>query len=185
MLIDPGQANRTGRDHNGRIGRRCANGIAASAMTHRTVSQVLASPGPGPRVGALARKFAAIGAATDVPFAVILASGAVLRSGKADPSFTLRFHSARAERRVLAIGYVGLLEAYFDGSVEIDGDLAAPFRAGFAGGLDVAVNPLIALRNRATSGACRMRRSRRPRPTRASTTASARISTVPGSTCRR
>ena len=117
-------------------------------MSNHAVSQVLESPGPGPRAGALARKFAAIGAATDIPFAVVLANGAVLRNGKADPAFTLTFRTPRAQRRLLLFGYVGLLESYFDGSLDVDGDLALAFRAGIDSGHDRIRNPLVALRNR-------------------------------------
>jgi cyclopropane-fatty-acyl-phospholipid synthase len=148
MLIDPGQAGNAETDHNQNIGRRCADGIALSAMSNHTVSQVLASPGLGPRAGVLARKFAAIGAATDVPFAVILADGTALRNGRADPAFTITFRTPRAQRRLLLFGYVGLLESYFDGSLDIDGDLALAFRAGLDSGQDRVRNPLVALRNR-------------------------------------
>jgi cyclopropane-fatty-acyl-phospholipid synthase len=96
----------------------------------------------------LKRMLERIVAGTEVSFRAVLAGGGSIEHGTARPAFTIRFRTARAERRVLAMGYVSLLESYFDGEVDIDGDLAAAFRAGFDSGLDVAVNPWVALRNR-------------------------------------
>ena len=59
----------------------------------------------------------------------------------------MRFRSAQAQRRVALFGYVGLLEAYFDGDLDIDGDLALAFRAGFDSGYDLVRNPLVVVRN--------------------------------------
>ena len=98
--------------------------------------------------GALARKFAAIGAQTGIPFRVVLADGAVFRNGDADPAFTITLRTPKAQRRLLLSGYVGLLESYFDGSLDVDGDLALAFRAGIDSGYDRVRNPLAALRNR-------------------------------------
>jgi cyclopropane-fatty-acyl-phospholipid synthase len=97
--------------------------------------------------GAFARKIGAIGAATDIPFAVVLANGAVLRNGEASPAFTITFRTPGAQRRFLLFGYVGLLESYFDGSLDVDGELALAFRAGIDSGHDRVKNPLVALRN--------------------------------------
>jgi cyclopropane-fatty-acyl-phospholipid synthase len=106
---------------------------------------------PGPPIGtpaAVARKFAAIGAATDIPFRVVLASGAVMANRDAPPAFTITFHTRRAERRLALFGYIGLLEAFFDGDVDVDGDLPLAFRAGFDSGYDRVRNPLVWVRNR-------------------------------------
>jgi len=136
--------------HNQGGGGWCANGIAASFMSNHdhTVSQKPGSAHPETRAGAFARKIAAIGAGTDIPFAVVLANGAVLRNGNASPAFTITFRTPGAQRRLLAFGYVGLLEAYFDGGVDVDGDLALAFRAGIDSGFDRISNPFVALRNR-------------------------------------
>jgi len=83
-----------------------------------------------------------------VSMRVVFSDASVLDSGAPPPAFTIVFRTAAAQRRVLALGYVGVLESYFDGEVDIDGDLAAAFRAGLANGLDIATNPLVALRNR-------------------------------------
>ena len=117
-------------------------------MNDNAVSPVLPDSRAGFRAGALARTFAAIGARTDIPFAVVLADGVTLRHGNADPAFTLRFMTPGAQRRVLMFGYVGLLESYFDGHLDVDGDLALAFRAGIDSGQDRVGNTLVALRNR-------------------------------------
>jgi cyclopropane-fatty-acyl-phospholipid synthase len=94
------------------------------------------------------RRLAAFTAGTAVPFRIVLADGAVIESPEANPAFTLTFRSRKAQRRAVAFGYVGVLEAYFDGSVDIDGDLALAFRAGFDSGYDLVPNRLLGLRNR-------------------------------------
>jgi cyclopropane-fatty-acyl-phospholipid synthase len=102
---------------------------------------------PASPSNAVARRLAAVAAATDIPFRVILSNGAMVQAREEAPAFTLTFRTRAAERRVVAFGHVGLLEAYFDGSVDIDGDLALAFRAGFDSGFDRVKMPLVWLRN--------------------------------------
>jgi cyclopropane-fatty-acyl-phospholipid synthase len=102
---------------------------------------------PG-RAGALRNALTRIGAGTGIPFMVVFADGSEFRNRDAAPEFTLRFRSPRAERRVAAFGHVGLLEAYFTGDLDVEGDLALPFRAAFDAGFDQQTSPLTALRNR-------------------------------------
>jgi cyclopropane-fatty-acyl-phospholipid synthase len=97
--------------------------------------------------GLVGRMFAAIVAGTGIPFRVVLANGSVIEKGNAAPAFTLVFRTAQAERRAILLGYVGILEAYFDGGIDIEGELAMAFRAGFDSGYDLVRNPLIVLRN--------------------------------------
>jgi cyclopropane-fatty-acyl-phospholipid synthase len=97
---------------------------------------------------ALARRLAAVAAGCEIPFRVIFADGAAIESRGASPAFTVTFRSRGAELRTLAFGYVGLLESYIAGSIEIDGDIALVFRAGFDSGYDRLPNPLLGLRNR-------------------------------------
>jgi cyclopropane-fatty-acyl-phospholipid synthase len=59
----------------------------------------------------------------------------------------LRFASARAQRRVVLFGHIGLLDAYFDGDVEIDGGIARMFALGLDTGFS-RPHPLVRLRNR-------------------------------------
>jgi hypothetical protein len=98
--------------------------------------------------GILAREFRAIAAATDVPFRVVFPDGTVVERASASPTFTLTFRTRGAELRTVAFGYVGLLESYIDGSLDIDGDFALAVRAGTEGSYDSAPNLLLKLRNR-------------------------------------
>ena len=96
---------------------------------------------------ALARKFAELAAATEIPFRIVLSNGAFIQGGEGPPAFTVTFRTRAAERRVVLFGYVGLLESYFDGSTDIDGNLALAFRAGYEGGFDHTQTPLVHLRS--------------------------------------
>jgi cyclopropane-fatty-acyl-phospholipid synthase len=96
----------------------------------------------------VSRVFAAIAPKTAVPFLVVFADGSEHANGSGAPAFTLRFRSRRAELRVARFGHVGLLESYFDGSVDVDGDIALGFRAAFDARFADDVNPLVLLRNR-------------------------------------
>ncbi|MCL4774939.1 MAG: cyclopropane-fatty-acyl-phospholipid synthase family protein [Burkholderiaceae bacterium] len=74
----------------------------------------------------------ALGARPDIPFGVALPDGSRLRSGDGEPRFTLVFRSEAALLGGLARGHIGLLEAFFDGSIDVEGDLHALFAAGLA-----------------------------------------------------
>jgi cyclopropane-fatty-acyl-phospholipid synthase len=114
---------------------------------HNHVIRSPSAVSPASSAGALARRFAAVQAATDIPFRVVLPDGAIVQVRDGVPAFTLTFRTAAAERRVVLFGHVGLLEAYFDGSVDIDGDLGLAFRAGFDSGFDRVKVPLVRLRS--------------------------------------
>ena len=82
-----------------------------------------------------------------IPFAVRYADGSESQVPVADSAFTLVFRKPVAYWRVVAFGHVGLLEAYFDGDIEIEGDLRAVMAAGVRGGFD-RPNRLLTLLNR-------------------------------------
>ena len=108
-------------------------------------SEPAAAPSaPGP----LARRLAGLGGETGIAYRIVLASGRTVAGGGPNPAFTIRFRTPAAERRLLLFGHVGLLESYFDGSVDVDGDLALAFRAAINGDYDRRPNPLVRLRNR-------------------------------------
>jgi cyclopropane-fatty-acyl-phospholipid synthase len=88
-----------------------------------------------------------IGERASVPFAVRFAGGGEYRNRTAAPAFTLVFRRASAYARIAAFGYIGLLESYFDGDVDVEGDLGQALAAGMeadAGGANLAVG----MRNR-------------------------------------
>jgi cyclopropane-fatty-acyl-phospholipid synthase len=88
-----------------------------------------------------------IGARSRVPFVARFAGGGEYRSGAAAPAFTLVFRRAAAYARIAAFGHVGLLESYFDGDVDLEGDLAAALAAGLESGF-AGANWLVGARNR-------------------------------------
>ena len=96
---------------------------------------------------ALARRFGALAAATDIPFRVVMSNGAAIQGRDGPPAFTLTFRTRAAERRAVLFGYIGLLESYFEGAADIDGELALAFRAAYEGGFDQGQTPLIRLRS--------------------------------------
>jgi cyclopropane-fatty-acyl-phospholipid synthase len=104
-----------------------------------------------PPGGVLGRRLAAIGAATDVPFRAVFADGSSYTNAErlnAQPALTVRFKTLAAELAVVCFGHVGLLESYFDGGVDIEGNLALGVRAAMDAGFDRRPNKLLALRNR-------------------------------------
>ena len=85
---------------------------------------------------------------TAIPCRIVLPDGAEFRNGDAAPEFTIRFRTARGLRRLMRYGHVGLLEAYFDGDVDAEGDFPLAFRAALDMGFNRKRNPLVAMRNR-------------------------------------
>ena len=90
----------------------------------------------------------AVGERTSIPFALRHPDGTVTRTRDAVPAFTLVFKKPSVYRRIAAFGHVGLLEAYFDGEVDIEGSLPRALAAGMEGGFDQRSSLLVWLRNR-------------------------------------
>jgi cyclopropane-fatty-acyl-phospholipid synthase len=77
-----------------------------------------------------------LGQRAGAPFALVGPDGAVYRAGSGEPAFTVVLHGEAALLAVLARGHMGLLEAYFDQQLDVEGDLGAAFAAGLASGFD-------------------------------------------------
>ena len=112
------------------------------------------APTPSPREtqgavpsGPIGRLFERMGSATRLPFRVVFADGGEFRQGAADPAFTLRFRTRAAQWRVLRDGHLGLLEGYFDGGLDVEGDLGLALRAGMDAGIDRTPPRIVRLRN--------------------------------------
>ena len=86
------------------------------------------------------------GELSSIPFAVHFAGGGEYRSRDAAPAFTLVFRDSRAYWRIAAFGHVGMIEAYLNGEMDVEGSLAKALAAGMEGGLDTP-RPLVAMRN--------------------------------------
>ncbi|WP_324780751.1 cyclopropane-fatty-acyl-phospholipid synthase family protein [Thiobacillus sedimenti] len=80
-------------------------------------------------------------------FRIVFADGRTCRSREGEPSFTLVFRNRRAEWRTAVFRHVGLLESYFAGDVDIEGNLQLAFRTGMDMGLDGPPAGLLRLRN--------------------------------------
>jgi cyclopropane-fatty-acyl-phospholipid synthase len=88
-----------------------------------------------------------VGDRTATPFAVRFAAGREYRNSPLPPDFTLTFNNRRAEWRAVVFGHLGLLEAYFDGDIDVEGSLPRALAAGMEGGID-RPNALVRLCNR-------------------------------------
>lgn len=70
-------------------------------------------------------------------FAIVLPDGRHLAAGEGAPAFTVRFHTDASLAAILLRGHMGLLEAYFDGEADLDGDLGVALAAGMDAGFDL------------------------------------------------
>ena len=89
-----------------------------------------------------------IGAATPLPFRAVFPNGMEVTGGRGEPEVTVRIKSVRAALRTVLFGHVGFLESYFDGQIDIDGDLRKIMAIGFSSGFDASDGLLVKVRNR-------------------------------------
>jgi cyclopropane-fatty-acyl-phospholipid synthase len=90
-----------------------------------------------------------IAAKTAVAFRVNFADGSSWSSRPGEPVVALTFKTAGAQWRTLAFGHIGFLESFFDGTVDVEGDLPAMFRAASDSRFDEhRGHPLVGIRNR-------------------------------------
>jgi cyclopropane-fatty-acyl-phospholipid synthase len=87
------------------------------------------------------------GERTAVPFAVRFPGGGEYRNRPEAPAFTLVIRSRAALARIATFRHIGLLESYFDGDVDVEGDLRQAMAMGMESGM-ASNNPLVGVRNR-------------------------------------
>ena len=87
----------------------------------------------------------------------MLPGGVSMQAGAGAPRFTLVFRSERALTATLLRGHIGLLEGYFDGNVDLEGDLGEALAAGMRAGFDLQSQLLNDMEN----GVLEWRRSNR------------------------
>lgn len=87
------------------------------------------------------------GERTGTPFSVRFADGREIRLGRGEPAFGFGFRTEAAERRTALYRHIGLLESYFDGELELEGDLRRALAAGMYGDFSKG-NALVSARNR-------------------------------------
>lgn len=88
-----------------------------------------------------------IGARTDVCFRVVYADGSSYQNHPTEPALSIVFRSSRAEWNTALFGHIGLLESYFNQSLDIEGDIAQAFRAAMDSGAASKPNLLVRIRN--------------------------------------
>src|SRR6478735_10524627 len=95
----------------------------------------------------IAQELERIGTLSSEPFEITFADGDTYRSrpGTA-PAFAMRFRNRSVEWGIAAFGHIGMCEAYFDGNLDVEGDLRAAFRAGMNSGYGTQ-NRLVGTRN--------------------------------------
>ena len=94
------------------------------------------------------RVIADVGAATPLPFRAVFPDGTEVVGGEGEPAVTVRLNNGRAAWRTVLFGHVGFLEAYFDGDIDLEGDLRQLVAIGFDSGFDRSAGLLVTLRNR-------------------------------------
>lgn len=83
-----------------------------------------------------------------VPIEVRLHDGSGYRKRGEAPAVRMVFKTAGAELRALAYGHIGIIEAYFDGDIEVEGDLRQALRFGMDSRLGHQPKLPVRLRNR-------------------------------------
>ena len=89
-----------------------------------------------------------ISARSGVACAAILPDGTRYSAGGREPEIVVVFHTDTALVSTFMRGHIGLLEAYFEQSVDLRGSLGRAFAAAMAAGFDLRASPLNALENR-------------------------------------
>jgi len=98
--------------------------------------------------GLVRNRMSALGSGVDTCFRLQFADGSQFQNHTGQPVFTIILRRARAGLRILLFGHIGLLESYFDGDIDVDGDLGAAFKIAFESGYDRQPNLGVRLRNR-------------------------------------
>lgn len=86
-------------------------------------------------------------ARTGVSFAIRLPDDRCYRADSGEPLFTVIFRTDAALLQAFMRGHLGLLEAYFDQSVDVEGDFGAALAAGMLSGLDTQGKALLNVEN--------------------------------------
>lgn len=80
-------------------------------------------------------------------FAIAMPDGSRHRVGEGTPAFTVVFHTEAALFATATRGHIGLMEAYFEREVDVEGDFGAALAAGMAAGFDHRAGALNGIEN--------------------------------------
>ena len=95
----------------------------------------------------LQRVIDTLAARANTAFAVGLPDGTTCRAGVGDARFTIVMRTDAALLAAAMRGHMGLLEAYFDAEVDVEGDLGAAFAAGLLVDIDPKFDMLCRVEN--------------------------------------
>ena len=90
----------------------------------------------------------AFGRRSAIPIEVVFPDGSSYRSRSEPAAVRLLLRDRSVLRRVLLFGHLGLMEAYFDGQLEVEGELRLVFRFAMDAGMARRPKPLVRMRNR-------------------------------------
>ena len=93
-------------------------------------------------------RMSAFGSRVETCFRLQFADGTQYQNRTGTPAFVIVIRRARAGLRIVLLGHIGLMESYFDGDVDVEGDFGAAFRVAFESGFERGPNALIRLLNR-------------------------------------
>jgi len=95
----------------------------------------------------LYRTFDRIGRRTSVGVRAKFVDGTQYQNITGEPAVRMHYKTRAAELATLVSGHVGMMEAYFDQTLDIDGDMNRAFAFGFESGFADVPSPLVWLRN--------------------------------------
>ncbi|HWD35463.1 MAG TPA: hypothetical protein VG840_04835, partial [Casimicrobiaceae bacterium] len=93
--------------------------------THQTGRADVGARAPS---GAIRKLLDTMMEGSSIPCRIVFSNGSESRTGDAAPRFTIVVRRRGGELRLLRYGHVGLLEAYFDGDVDVEGEFPLAFR---------------------------------------------------------
>jgi cyclopropane-fatty-acyl-phospholipid synthase len=97
--------------------------------------------------GLLKKIIERLGSATQLCFRVTYADGSSYQNRDGPPAVHFHFKTAGSQWNTVCFGHIGMLESYFDQTLDVEGDFANAFAIGFDTGFDRAPSPLVWIRN--------------------------------------
>jgi len=97
--------------------------------------------------GLVRDRMSAFGSRVETCFRLQFADGTQYQNRTGTPAFVIVIRRARAGLRIVLFGHIGLMESYFKGDVDVEGDFGAAFRVAFESGFERDPNALIRLLN--------------------------------------
>jgi cyclopropane-fatty-acyl-phospholipid synthase len=97
--------------------------------------------------GLLKKIFVRLGKATRLCIHITFVDGSTYQNHEGEPIVRLHYKTAGAQWNTILFGHIGILESYFDQTLDIEGDFGSTFAAGMESGFDRKPTPLVWLRN--------------------------------------